>query len=61
MAARKLLLSSLIPQTMDVSSQRAGLFRPTKVMEVPEDRDEKRKKKRKKKAVSNMVRKVIIL
>lgn len=46
---------------MDVSPQRAGLFRPTKVMEVPEDRDEKRKKKRKKKAVSNMVRKVIIL
>lgn len=49
MAARKLLLSSLIPQTMDVSPQRAGLFRPTKVMEVPEDRDEKRKKKKKEK------------
>ena len=31
-------------------------------MEVPEDRDEKRKKKKKKKkAVSNMVRKGIIL
>ena len=36
------------------------LFWPRKVMEVPEDRDDKRKEK-KKQAVSNMVKKVIIL